>query len=119
MNPLRGRSIWIGGLFCLGLLVLLTQFAVPPAAEAVWSPQIAKQGPKDPGTPFEEPEGDPGSGGGEEDPKPPEQIGGGQIAPTTDAGANLSRAIAPQSFGSRLLLQPVVWRLQLLFRVKL
>ena len=110
MNLFRVRSVVVGAFACVALIVLLTQILPPPAVQAYWEPQIAKHGPKDPGTPYEEPEGDPGNN--EDPPKPPDGITGEGELDGTVAGE-------PATLGEKLLAEPLFWRLQLLVLVKI
>ena len=67
----------------LVFLLFLVSVTVPPAAQTYWEPpSIAKDGPKDPGTPYEEPEGGPGDETGPTEPKPPEGIQDDNGSPT-------------------------------------
>jgi len=107
MNPVR-RSVLVGGVACAALLMFLMLCLAPPPAKGVWNPQTSKlSGPKDPGTPYEEPESEPDGG---QDPKPPEEMQGGN--PPTGAAGMFERL--PSG-----LLQPVAWRIGLLFVTKL
>jgi len=63
------------GIVCLFFLVLVLPLATPAPVKAYNDPKIATSVPKDPGTPFEEPEIG-GTGSGQGDVKPGGPIGG-------------------------------------------
>jgi hypothetical protein len=105
----------LGGLAVLSLLALLTRSIVPQPACAYWEPPpIAKEtGPGDPGTPFEEPEGDPS----DEPSKPPSAIQG----PTAPPGTPVDEPAAPPQAQPNprwvfLVLQ--AWRIHILLLVR-
>jgi len=61
----RARTAFSIGSVCLFLLLLLLPQMSPGPVNAAWDPTITNATPKDPGTPFEEPEDiDLGDGGG-------------------------------------------------------
>lgn len=83
MSSTHSRPSIVSRLTALVLLMLLASVVAPPVARTYWeSPPIAKDGPKDPGTPFEEPEGGSGDETGATEPTPPEGIQGDGGTPT-------------------------------------
>jgi len=75
MSSTHSRPSIVCRLTALVLLMLLASVAAPPVARTYWeAPPVAKDGPKDPGTPFEEPEGGSGDETGPTLPKDPEGI---------------------------------------------
>jgi hypothetical protein len=65
MSSSRVRAALLVGSVCIFILFLLLPGAGPSPVKAAWVPRIVGAIPKDPGTPFEEPEfGDPGNNQG-------------------------------------------------------
>ncbi len=96
----------------LVFLLFLVSVMVPPAAQTYWeAPPIAKDGPKDPGTPFEEPEGGSGDETGPTEPKPPEGIQDNGGSPT--ASPDL---VLPRSSRTSTWLSTVSWTIYRLVR---
>lgn len=65
MSSSRGRAALLVGSVCVFIILLLLPRGGPSPVEAAWVPRIVGAVPKDPGTPFEEPEmGNPGNSQG-------------------------------------------------------
>jgi hypothetical protein len=110
MSSSRVRATLSIGSVCIFLLFLLLPQINPDPVKAAWDPKIANGAPKDPGTPFEEPEGgDPGS---THDPYAPRaSVGGGQWhAPKPGLSPEAAKVVVRQLVLRRLVL--FLWRLQ-------
>jgi hypothetical protein len=57
MSRIRVRAGWPIAIGCLFFVFLALALASPAPVKAYWNPKIVSAPPKDPGTPFEEPEG--------------------------------------------------------------
>ena len=110
MSSSRVRAALSVGSVCIFLLFLLVPQMTPDPVKAAWDPTIANGSPKDPGTPFEEPEG--GNPGNTPDPssRPGSVRGSRQFTATASLTPDGARIVARQLVWQRLVL--VLWHLQ-------
>jgi hypothetical protein len=100
MSRVRVRNGWSVGICCLFVFFLTLPLASPAPVSAYWDPKITAGPPKDPGTPFEEPEsGDPTSSGSGLATRP----GGPQPAVTSNVTGELAKSTI-QSLVARTLI---------------
>ena len=96
-------------LFLLLFLLLLPQ-VTPDPVRAAWDPKIVNATPKDPGTPFEEPEG--GSPGDipNVSTRPASAPGGRRSTPSASLAPEAAKIVVRQLVLQRLVL--ILWHLQ-------
>jgi hypothetical protein len=100
------------GIVCLFFLVLVLPLATPAPVNAYHEPKIATTIPKDPGTPFEEPEiGDTGTNPAGGPTKPNGPLGGDVLLSTqTDGGQGTMKIVMRKILLRHLLF--VLWHSQ-------
>jgi hypothetical protein len=110
MSSSRVRAALSIGSVCIFLLFLLLPQMSPGPVKAAWDSKIPNCAPKDPGTPFEEPEG--GNPGNTPDPsvRPASIHGGQQPTPTAGLAPGAAKIVLRQLLLQRLVL--ILWHLQ-------
>jgi hypothetical protein len=110
MSSSRARAALSVGSVCIFFLFLLLPQVSPAPVKAFWDPPIASGAPKDPGTPFEEPEG--GNPGDTPNPagRPGSLPGGRHLTPAASPAPGAAKIVVRQLVLQRLVL--ILWHLQ-------
>ena len=110
MSSSRVRAALSVGSVCIFLLFLLLPQVTPDPVKAAWDPKITNAVPKDPGTPFEEPEGgNPDNSRGSA--APPASIEANQrLTPKASFAPEATKIMVRQLVLQRLVL--ILWHLQ-------